>query len=538
MATEDPDRQELLDELRALRRELAEVRHAGGTPADAAVDVRYRAVVDNLIDGIVTIDERGVIESFNPAAARIFGYQPSEVVGRGVQVLMPTPYRDEHEGYIERYLRTGDAHVIGQGREVTGQRKDGSQFPMDLSVGEFVEGGRRKFTGVIRDITKRKQLEEQLLQAQKMESVGQLAGGVAHDFNNQLGIILFDVDILLAAVDGDGVRSDLQKIRKTVLRAADLTRQLLVFSRRQRMQPQVLNLNRHVAELRKMMVRLLGEDIDVRLDVADDPCTIEADPGNLDQVLINLCVNARDAMPDGGTLHIRTLNVLIDEDYCRRHSRGVPGRYSCLTVTDEGHGMEEGVRSRIFEPFFTTKESGKGTGLGLSMVYGIIEAHGGWITVDSEPHSGARFEVFLPAHDRPPDDIVSSTHDTDAEHGQGERILLIEDEPDLRDRMEHILEGRGYRVTACSDLAAARRGYREGLYELILSDVVLPDGRGPDFCFELLSGDPGLRVIVLSGYSDGRVDWNRVRASGFTVLRKPVGVAELLEKVRSHLDSG
>jgi signal transduction histidine kinase len=201
--------------------------------------------------------------------------------------------------------------------------------------------------------------------------VGQLAGGVAHDFNNQLGIILFDVDMLLGNVQEPAIREDLQKVRKTVLRAADLTLQLLVFSRRQRMKPQAHDLNEHLNELRKMMARLLGEDVEIRLELADEQCTIEADPGNLDQVLINLCVNARDAMPDGGTLRIATENVLVTDEDCHRTGRGRPGRFCRLSVADDGYGMEEAVQARIFEPFFTTKDTGKGTGLGLAVVFGM-----------------------------------------------------------------------------------------------------------------------------------------------------------------------
>jgi PAS domain S-box-containing protein len=528
---EDPE--ELLDEVRALRRELAQRRDDGIQEENT----RYRAVVDNVVDGIITIDEAGRIESFNPAASRIFGYAADEVIGNNVSMLMPTPYKEAHDGYLEQYRRTGKGEVIGVGREVSGRRRDGSVFPLDLSIGEFIEDGRRRFTGVARDITKRKHLEEQLLQAQKMESVGQLAGGVAHDFNNQLGIILFDVDMLLGNVEEPAVREDLQKIRKTVLRAADLTRQLLVFSRRQRMKPQALDLNEHLHELRKMMARLLGEDVEIRLELADEQCTIEADPGNLDQVLINLCVNARDAMPDGGILRIATENVLVSEEDCRRTGHGVAGRFCRLTVADDGKGMDETVIARIFEPFFTTKDSGKGTGLGLAVVYGIIEGHGGWLAVESEPGRGARFEIYLPRHGAAPDEVKEDDTPEDGESGNGERILLIEDDRDLRERMSSILRKNRYAVTPCQDLATAGLEYRPGAFDLLLTDVVLPDGRGPDFCFPLLDEEPGLRMIILTGYTDGRVDWEEVRRRGCPVLRKPIGIADLLEHVQAQVES-
>ena len=541
--TESYTAPELLKEVRALRHELAQRRgedvRGDEVLGDGAMEdnTRYRSVVDNVVDGIITIDERGRIEFFNPAASRIFGYAPSEVIGKNISLLMPSPYHEEHDGYLESYQRTGKAKIIGIGREVTGRRQDGSQFPMDLSVGEFVEDGRRRFTGVVRDITQRKQLEEQLLQAQKMESVGQLAGGVAHDFNNQLGIILFDVDMLLGNVEEPAIREDLLKVRKTVLRAADLTRQLLVFSRRQRMKQQALDLNEHLHELRKMMARLLGEDVEIRLELADAQCTIEADPGNLDQVLINLCVNARDAMPDGGILRIATENVLVSEEDCRRTGRGAPGHFCRLSVADDGNGMDEAVRARIFEPFFTTKETGKGTGLGLAVVYGIIEGHGGWITADSDPGHGARFQIYLPRHGAAPVEVAEDDRPEDGATGHGERILLIEDDPELRDRMTRILTKTHYEVIPCQDLATATREYRRGAFDLILSDVVLPDGRGPDFCFPLLDAEPGLRLIILTGHTDGRVDWDKVRLRGCPVLRKPIGVADLLEHVQAQLES-
>ncbi|HJN28092.1 MAG TPA: PAS domain S-box protein [Candidatus Latescibacteria bacterium] len=529
MAAEDPERHELLEEVRALRRELAETH-----PQAASGRVRYQSVVDNVVDGIITIDEHGTIESFNPAAARIFGYDSSEVIGKPVQVLMPEPQASEHDGHVQRYLETGQRHIIGIGREVRGRRKDGHEFPMDLSVGEFVEDGLRKFTGVVRDITERKQLELQLLQAQKMESVGQLAGGVAHDFNNQLGILLFDVDMLLARIEEPTFRDDLNKIRKTVLRAADLTRQLLVFSRRQRMEPQPVDVNHHVAELRKMMGRLLGANVDVVLQLADEVCIVNADPGNLDQVLINLSVNARDAMPEGGTLTIETRIVQIEEEDTSRG--GEPGSYCLLAVHDSGQGMEQEIRERVFEPFFTTKASGKGTGLGLSVVYGIVEAHGGWLKVHSTPGEGSCFEIYLPTGDGVATTSVPHEEEEEDAVGQGESVLLVEDDPDLRSRMEQVLGGSGYRVTPCGDLASARRSHATQRFDLLVTDLMLPDGHGSELAFELMERSPGMRSIVVTGHTDGNVDWDEARRRGCPVLHKPLGMTELLEQVRLQLD--
>jgi PAS domain S-box-containing protein len=388
MRDQDKTKAQLLGELAALRAELETLRAA---EAGTRSEDRYRSVVDNVVDGIITIDARGLIRSFNPAAERIFGYQAAEMVGRNVAMLMPEPYRGQHDGFIANYLKTGDARIIGIGREVVGQRRDGSVFPLELAVGEFRLDGERMFTGIVRDISQRKELEAQLLQAQKMESVGQLAGGIAHDFNNQLGIILFDLDLLIAQTEGNtALLHDLGKIRRVVLRAAELTRKLLLFSRRQRMEFRPLNLNQQVREMERMLARLLGTQIQIHLQLTEGLWAIQADPGALDQMLINLALNARDAMPEGGALYLETRNVPTPPP-----ASPYPGPLACLAVRDTGTGMEEKVRRRIFEPFFTTKD--QGTGLGLAMVYGIVQSHRGWIAVDSSPGRGTRFEIFLPA---------------------------------------------------------------------------------------------------------------------------------------------
>ena len=389
MNDQDKSQEALLEEVQQLRQTLAHL---------TQVESEHRSVVDHVVDGIVNIDAHGVIQAFNPAAEKIFGYAAAEVIGRNVKILMPEPYHSEHDGYVGDYLKTGHKKIIGIGREVMGKRWDGTTFPMDLGVSEFRLGQRRMFTGIIRDITERKGLEAQLVQAQKMESVGQLAGGIAHDFNNQLGIILFDLDMVLDTVDIEAPQyQDLQKIRRVVLRSTDLVRKLLLFSRQEPIELLPLQLSDHVVECTKMLDHLLGEGVKLAHDLEAVLWTVKADSATIDQMLVNLAVNARDAMPEGGTLFCQTRNIEVDTAFIQRHPGAKTGRYVQVIIKDSGVGMDAAVQARIFEPFFTTKEADKGTGLGLAMVYGIVQAHGGWIEVDSAPGAGCAFTIYLPA---------------------------------------------------------------------------------------------------------------------------------------------
>ena len=532
MRDQDKTKAQLIAELSALRQELKTPHlEVARTPAPNNED-RYRSVVDNVVDGIIAIDAKGSISSFNPAAERIFGYEAAQVVGQNVSMLMPEPYHQQHDGYLDSYLTTGVRKIIGIGREVVGRRRDGSVFPMDLAVSEFSLNGERMFTGIIRDISQRKELEAQLLQAQKMESIGQLAGGIAHDFNNQLGIILFDLDLLIAETEGNtALLHDLDKIRRVVLRAAELTRKLLLFSRRQQLEFRPLNLNQQVREMEKMLTRLLGAQIQIQMQLAEDLFTVQADPSTLDQVLINLALNARDAMPEGGTLYLETCNIPTPPPASPH-----PGPFACLSLRDTGTGMDEGVRRRIFEPFFTTKD--QGTGLGLAMVYGIIQSHRGWIAVGSSLGQGTRFDIFLPAlqqaaPNHSPDQIVAHK-----KRGQGERVLLVEDEAELRKRLAQALGDHNYAVQTAGSLADARRLWQQEHFDLVISDVALPDGKGTELLFSLLGGRPGLRALLITGLLGHSVDWEQVQQAGFSVLHKPFAVEALLSQVRELLGKG
>lgn len=384
--------------------------------------------------------------------------------------------------------------------------------------------------------------EEQLRQAQKMEAIGRLAGEVAHDFNNHLAIIQGYMDMALDDVSKDfRIHQYLTQARKAIDKSTALIDQLLMFSSKQPMDKRSLEMNHHVIDLQKMMSRLLGEDIEVTLDLQEDLWGVKADTANIDQVISNLFVNARDAMPSGGVLSIKTRKVEIDEAFCLQWPEARKGNFIQLSIGDTGVGMTEDVRAQVFEPFFSTKGPGKGTGLGLSVVYGIVQAHDGWIRVESELNEGSTFSIYLPAVDILVDDDEPQPQrlPLDQLRGNGERVLLVEDEPDLMEMTRRALVGQGYKVEACGTIAEANTAFghseSEG-FDVILSDVVLPDGRGPDLVIGLVEKQPDLAAVLVTGYTDERGDWARPREAGVELLKKPVPMAVLFEQLRDALE--
>jgi hypothetical protein len=504
---------------------------------------RLRAVVDSTTDAIIVTDDTGKIVSWNKGAEAMFGYTESEIFGQPLYLLMPERYRRAHRAGLARFMETGQGRVIGRTVELDGVRRDGTEFPVELSLATWQRPGGRFVSGILRDLTARKQAEQalreseqKLQQAQKMEAVGRLAGGVAHDFNNLLTVITGRSELVRMRVTGGReFQKDMDIVHQTATRAAALTRQLLAFSRRQVMLPVVLDVSAIIAGMTQMLRRLIGEDIELAVVTADD-CHVKTDPSQMEQVVMNLVVNACDAMPNGGRLVIETTRMTTGATNVPALG---PGEYVVLAVTDTGSGMTAETKARIFEPFFTTKGPERGSGLGLATVYGIVKQSGGEIAVESEPGRGTTFRVYLPwTHGQP--ESEPATGGGTAVKGR-ETILLVEDEPEVRLLVQELLEEAGYHVLVADGPGEALLiGERAGHIDLILTDVVMPQMRGYDLVARLLEVRPDLAVLYMSGYAEER----REPATGGAAavpsrtafLEKPFSLTSLAAKVRETLD--
>ncbi|MGE3273620.1 MAG: PAS domain S-box protein [Vicinamibacterales bacterium] len=489
-------------------------------------DVLMDAVMNHVVDGIISVDHAGTIEWFNPAAERMFGYAAREIVGQPLSRLLP---------------ELGEPPLVldSAARHLTARRREGDTFPAHLALNEYRLDEQRHFTGVIRDVTAERRLESQLQQAQKMEAIGLLAGGVAHDFNNLLTVISGYAALLLQNEHPDPDRT-VQMVRAIAdagERASSLTRQLLAFSRQAVLEPRVLDLNGVIVETERMLRRLIGEDI--RLEAALSPSlpAVRVDPGQMSQVLLNLAVNARDAMPRGGMLTIETAEAELDPAYEHTHPDVVAGRYVRLSVTDTGVGMPPEVQARIFDPFFTTKAAGKGTGLGLATVYGIVRQSGGHIGVYSEINRGTTFKIYLPVVGDASGAPAAPFDPAEVGRGQ-ETILLVEDEEAVREFAVLALQSRGYTVLTARHGEDGVRVYREHADEidLLITDVVMPGMSGRELAEALRELRPGLRVLYQSGYTDDAVVRHGLLQAEVAFLQKPYTPWSLARKVRQVLD--
>jgi PAS domain S-box-containing protein len=498
-------------------------------------EARYRELFENATDLIATADLDGKLTAVNEAFVRAVGYTREELLEMRVDDLVADEDRDLLVNARARKLAGAEDASVYEHELVA---RDGSRIQVEVASRLLYEDGHPVGTEAIcRDITERKSLEEQLRQAQRLEAIGQLAGGIAHDFNNLLTVISGYAETLLEGRDRES-EQELDQIARAAERAAILTRQLLAFSRRQVLQPRVVQMNDVVADVAPMLTRLIGEDVQLVTSLAPDLGRVLADPGQLEQVILNLAVNARDAMPHGGTLTMQTANVELDEEYAAHHSEASPGPHVMLSVGDTGHGMDAETLSHLFEPFFTTKPVGTGTGLGLATVYGIVKQSGGSIWIYSEPDKGTTFKIYFPREEAALSEEDASRRPAVPAAEGTETILIAEDEPSLRALSARILEKYGYEViTAESATDALRIVGRNGRrFDLLLTDLIMPELNGAALAERVQQLVPGIRVLFMSGYADDVVTKNGVLQPGAPFLEKPFTANELAAKVRELLD--
>ena len=499
-----------------------------------ASEGRYRELFENANDLIYTSDLEGNFTSVNKAGERITGYSREEILTKTLSEIVAPEDLNIAADMLKRKLDGGESTFY----DLDVVAKDGHRVSLEIDTRLIYQDGRPVgVQGLGRDVTERRRLEQQLRTAQKMEAVGLLAGGIAHDFNNMLSVIIGRGELMLDGMELPvDLRNSIEEILKAGKRAASLTRQLLAFSRRQVMEPKILDLNLVVGDMEKLLHRLIGEDIELAARLDRNLGYVQADLGQIEQVIMNLAVNARDAMPQGGKLTISTANLDLDGTYPGQSQRQKPGPYVQLAVSDSGVGMSREVLQRVFEPFFTTKEKGKGTGLGLATVYGIVKQSGGYIWVYSEPGQGSTFKVYLPRVASPAETAPATRIQPEPLRGS-ETVLVVEDEEGLRQVARQFLTHCGYTTLLAADGDEAltiARGHK-GAIDLLLTDVVLPHMSGPQIAELLRAETPGLKVLFMSGYADDAVANHGVIEPGAAFLQKPFTRAVLAAKLREVL---
>ena len=500
-------------------------------------EARLHAILDAVPEAIITTDAKGIVTSYSPPSAKVLGYTQSEVLGRNIKMLMPEPNRQQHDRCMSSYLSSGKTRIIGNGREMEARHKSGDLIPIHLRISELEIKGERHFLGVIRDLTEEKENRKQLEQAQKMEVIGQLVGGIAHDFNNLLTVIIGNIELLEMRPDNPNRADILGEALEAANLGADLVAKLLLLSKKQILPPQRLNLSHTFEELHPLLQRTLGASVEIITELEDNLHPVLVDPGQVESALLNLSINARDAMPQGGALTITTANVTIDPDGSVEDKADLaPGEYVLLSVSDTGTGMTPEVQERVFEPFFTTKEVGKGTGLGLPMMHRWASESGGDLTLRSEVGQGTVASLYLPAAEAGDDTLPRDTPASHAPVGQNgdAKILLVEDDPRVRNLTRSRLEHLGYSVVEAENGPQALKLLEEqDDIRLMLSDVVMPGGiDGIELADKAHGLYPQLRIILATGFAP------KVKEVAWPVLRKPYGIDTLSEALRELLEGG
>jgi PAS domain S-box-containing protein len=504
---------------------------------------KLRAITETACDAIIMMDNEGNISYWNEAAEKIFGHSSQEALGKEMHIfLAPLRYHKAYREGFSRFKITGQGPAIGKLLELVAVKKNGMEFPMELSVSSVQFKGLWHAVGILHDISERKNLEQQLRHAQKMEAIGQLAGGIAHDFNNTLQTIMSIGELMLIKIKKDDpLREYANDLLVVSDRAANFTQSLLAFSRKQTINPMPVNLNEIVKNAEKFLSRIIGEDIELLLELSDKDLTVMVDYRQIEQVLMNLTTNARDAMPKGGKLIIGTGLAEIDEEFIKNYGYGKTGKYALMTVTDTGIGMDSNTQERIFEPFFSTKEIGKGTGLGLPSVYGIIKQHDGYITLSSKIDKGSTFRIYLPLIETKAEEIKLPEEITEIKEltGGTETILVAEDEEHVRKFIKNTLESFGYHIIEAStgDDAIKKFIEHKDKIQLLFLDVIMPGRSGKEAYYEIRKIKPDIKIIFASGFPNDFIKLNETIEGKLNFISKPVPPTTLLRKIREVLDN-
>jgi two-component system, cell cycle sensor histidine kinase and response regulator CckA len=527
----------------AIRKKKAMEEKANAEEALQESEKRYRRLFESAQQAILLLDsESGSITDINPFGLQLIGKEKPQVLGKSLLEtgLVSDPLLFSR---IQDRLRFDENVSLEELAPASGE---GRGRDLEITCNRYMLDNRGVVHCAVRDITARRLAEEekvkmqaQLFQAQKMEAIGAVAGGVAHDFNNLMTAIQISTDLAMMKIDeSHDLFRELKEIRNSAMRATGLIRQLLLFSRKHPMEFRTLDLNPIVDNLLAMLHRLIGEDIEIKADLDSALLPVRADASNMEQVIMNFVLNGRDAMPNGGTVIIKTANVELGEPECRRLSGLKPGRYQCLSVSDTGVGMDAETLDHIFEPFFTTKSPGKGTGLGLSVVYGIVKQHEGAIAVQSEPMKGSTFSVYLPAAAAQGEAGAEPRSAVIDYAGQGQTILFVEDEDKVRESAAKAMVKCGYRVVIACDVKTAMEAMsrEKGRFDLVFTDVVLSDRTGIDLAEEILLEYPDMKILLCSGYTDQKSQWPIIREKGFRFLQKPYDLGSLLRAIHEALE--